>query len=254
MLKLLRNFFSEDTSQATYQDMPSLMSAHRSPNAKQVPSPSIYFHYPTPPRRGSEVEQQVCPPTQVIQSPHCQPQLEANRKQKIVEMRIFDQQFAILNDIMAKNNNNQCQGPPLQQQPPVSQNPPFSAAEPTPQFQQIPQALQVAQCPASHSPKSSNFNASPTSQPPPLLSPSAAKKQAPSTSPITSIDIRIPSPKQINYVPNTTDVIISTPQVSNTDIEYKNPFLQLFFPELAFDFQVVQYYYNLFHVHGLDRF
>ena len=225
--------------------MPSLMSAHRSPNAKQVPSPSIYFHYPTPPRPGVEMEQQVCPPAPVMQNPHGPPQLDASRKQKIAEMRLFDQQFAILNDIMANNNNNQYQNQPLQQhqQPPVSQPPiqssSFAPLEPPSQYPQHPQTLPInqnTQCPATQPSLNSNFAATPTNQPP-SLPPSGIdpKKQSPppkgktvgyspSAPPITSIEIRIPSPKRVNYVPNTTDVIISTPQVSSSSVNFDSFF------------------------------
>ena len=206
--------------------MPSLMSAHRSPDAKQVPSPSVYFHYPTPPRQVTENEQPLRPLVQGIRSPPQHTQLEANRKQKLAEMQLFDQQFAILNDILA--NNNQYEESNVQQLPvhtAPNQALSFSSVETPSQFQHHPQTLQVSQRSPAQTNTNSNFLPSPINQSPTYTSPVDTAQQVtevskrnstsytPSTSPVTQIEIRIPSPKRVNFVPNTTDVIISTPQV-----------------------------------------
>ena len=170
----------------------------------------------------------MCPVTPALRSPqHHHSQYDSSRKQKMAEMQLFDQQFAILNDIIA--NNNQYEGTQVQQQQqlltvpqPQNQVPQYTTVDTPPQYQHHVQP--ISQCSQTQQPLNGQFISSPTSQPPPLVSPSDPQKQiadaknspgySPSTSPITSVEIRIPSPKKLNYVPNTTDVIISTPQVS----------------------------------------
>ena len=181
----------------TYQDMPSLMSVRRSPDSKPTPSPSTYFRYPTP----TEYE------------PDKNVQMGDPGKQKLLEMRLYDQQCAILNDILGSNqfNSPATQPPPLM---PAQKNPP--APLNTFQVQVIPscpQSMQIIQpSPVlSQSHVQTAINTSPA-----IKEKKSSTEMPPKTpSPISPIEIRIPSPKRVNYVPNTTDVIISTPQVSD---------------------------------------
>ena len=208
--------------------MPSLMSTHRSPDSKEVPSPSLYFQYPTTPRPSAEKkkDQQLCPNGQSVRAPQQLSDMDMSRTQKLAEMQLFDQQFAILNDILANNQFESSVNPPnapMQQQltVPPTQNPSYS---PNPQFSLTSQQ-QLPKGPTQPPTYNGASFPSPTSQPPSLLSLPESKKPSPdanSTGPagfsppapsVSPIEIRIPSPKRVAYVPNTTDVIISTPQV-----------------------------------------
>ena len=205
------NIILDDQPLADYQDMPSLMSAHRSPDAKQVPSPSIYFHYPPLPSKdqGQEGHQKINVNTQFVA-----PLPEPDRAQKLMEMQLYDQQFAILNDIMASNQMNGSQQNQTQNMPIVAQPQPHKFKQvdaPAPALQIDQQHAQFHQC----LPQPASFPQQIVTEPnkPDTTRRNDNPEYPPTVSPITSVEIRIPSPKRVNYVPNTTDVIISTPQV-----------------------------------------
>lgn len=181
--------FADNSSVVTYHDMPSLMSDRRSPELKPSHNPSVYFNFPSPAQCDQE------------KSAH-------QSKIKMMEMRLFDQQCAILNDILGSNQFN---SQTVETIPSLPDQGNVQSPDNTFQIQVLPQCTQSVQISPPVVQQTRVQSAVMTS---PVIN-DKLFNEVPSkpSPPVSPIQIRIPSPKSINYVPNTTDVIISTPQV-----------------------------------------
>ena len=197
--------------------MPQLMSSQTAGSVKQVSSPSDYYCM-----------------TDNMKS--CQPQAQCSTNQ---QMQMVQMQQPLIQPVYPKYQM------PEQQMlstsyipfPERIQNNPFSSSP-----QQIPQNIppSIPSLPPSKRPRQASASAvmqHPTPQPQLPAYPSNLSRQLssnelaygqiqpgavpgtnpsprPRTSPVSPIQVHIPSPKKINYVPNSADVVISTPQVS----------------------------------------
>jgi len=222
------NVCSDDPIMMTYQDMPQLMSAHTPVEAKEVPSPSDYFCMQNPPFQ----QQQQVPTCSGYQMQLMHPSMQQQQQQqridnqalplnfKVVEQSQLEQhQFSPFSDSFEnrpQNSNPQRQPPPLFMPPqictPAKQPRHSSLSSAVPQSPYPPVLpRQISTEPVYGPGPSMAPNMSPpvnggrTNQ---TLSPRTR------TSPISPAEVHIPSPQTVNYVPNSADIIISTPQVS----------------------------------------
>ncbi|CAK8683666.1 unnamed protein product [Clavelina lepadiformis] len=230
---------SDDLSLLGYQDMPSLIDVEDT-NATQVPSPTDYFAS----KHGAFQQQSQQAPSQ-----HMQPQVMRQNSLSVqctaqsqplhlLKQQIFDQQCALFNEVMANNPpQNHSSQPQVQQQrqttPPLQQIS-FSIAnqQSVPHVApQIRRDVTVNQQQQQQQQHHQNVESRPQQQ-------KNSQVQAPHTCPKTNalsyekkgsspnyesissptcFEVRIPSPKKVNFLPSTADVILATPRVDEGD-------------------------------------
>ena len=221
----------------TYQDMPQLMSAHAPVEAKEVPSPSDYFcmqnQLNKPACQQQQQQQQQMPSCSSYQMQRMHSSVQQQQQQQFVENQ-------------AVSHNYKAMDQPRMDQ---SQFPNFSDGFDNPQLNSNPQRqppplfMPSQICPPAKRPRHSSMSAAMPQPPYPAILPRQMSNNDPvygpgssmcanmsppvnggarnltvspqtRTSPISPAEVHIPSPQTVNYVPNSADIIISTPQVS----------------------------------------